>query len=77
MKNDKPIVKVGTGVMIFNKKGQVLLGKRLAKLAYGTWCFPGGHQEFGETFKETAIRETKEECDLDVLPEKIISITNI
>ena len=30
------------------------------------WSFPKGHQEKGETDTETAIRETKEETDLDV-----------
>ncbi|MBR2754101.1 NUDIX domain-containing protein [Candidatus Saccharibacteria bacterium] len=30
------------------------------------WSFPKGHQEIGETDFETAIRETKEETDLDV-----------
>ena len=30
------------------------------------WSFPKGHQETGETDIETAIRETKEETDLDV-----------
>lgn len=76
MENKEKFVRVGIGVMIFNDKNQVLLGKRLAKLAKDTWCFPGGHLEFNETFKECAIRETKEECNLDVIPEKIISITN-
>ena len=35
------------------------------------WSFPKGHQEDGETDIETAIRETKEETNLDV---KIIDI---
>ena len=30
------------------------------------WSFPKGHQEDGETDIETAIRETKEETNLDV-----------
>lgn len=30
------------------------------------WGFPKGHQEEGETFVETALRETKEETGLDV-----------
>ena len=30
------------------------------------WSFPKGHQEDGETDVETAIRETKEETNLDV-----------
>lgn len=30
------------------------------------WSFPKGHQEDGETDAETAVRETKEETNLDV-----------
>ena len=30
------------------------------------WSFPKGHQEYGETDIETALRETKEEVGLDV-----------
>ncbi len=37
---------------------------------YGHWSFPKGHMEAGETELETAIREVKEETNIDV---KIIS----
>ena len=73
--SEEKIVRVGTGVMIF-KDGKVLLGKRKAKLGFGKWCFPGGHLEFGETFKENAIRETKEETNLNIIPKRIISLNN-
>jgi len=32
----------------------------------GKWTFPGGHVEQGETYEQAAIREAKEETDLDV-----------
>lgn len=32
----------------------------------GNWGFPKGHVEFNETEKQTAIREVKEETNLDV-----------
>ncbi len=62
----------GVGVMILNKEGKVLIGKRHpdpkkagSKLhGEGTWTFPGGSLELGETFEEAGIRETKEECGL-------------
>ena len=33
---------------------------------FGTWAFPGGWLDFGETPEEAAVREVKEELDLDV-----------
>ena len=44
-----------------------LLGLRQGGIGAGTWGFPGGHLEFGETVKEASIREVKEETDLDVI----------
>ena len=53
------------GAIIFNE-GKVLVVKQTS----GFYGFPKGHVEKGETEKETAIRETKEETGLDI---KIIS----
>lgn len=35
----------------------------------GSWGFPKGHMENGETEVETAIREVKEETNIDVIPD--------
>lgn len=53
------------GAIIFNE-GKVLVVKQTS----GFYGFPKGHVETGETEKETAIREIKEETGLDI---KIIS----
>ena len=66
------IIKVGIGVMI--KDGnKVLLGHRAKnRLDTGgiyepdSWTFPGGKQEYDETIFEGAIREVKEETNLDI-----------
>ena len=66
------VIKVGLGIMI--KDGdKVLLGHRSEKYGYtggiyepGSWTFPGGKQEYNETIIEGAIRETKEETNLDI-----------
>ena len=66
------VIKVGLGIMI--KDGdKVLLGHRSEKygdtgVIYepGSWTFPGGKQEYNETIIEGAIRETKEETNLDI-----------
>ena len=36
----------------------------------GHWGFPKGHVEYGETEIETAIREVKEETNIDVMPDE-------
>ncbi|MEM7346295.1 MAG: NUDIX domain-containing protein [Chloroflexota bacterium] len=57
--------KVGAAVMAV-QNGKVVLIKRSMDPARGSWCMPGGFMEMYETPQETAIRECKEECGLDV-----------
>lgn len=54
---------VGIAVVIM-REGNVLLGKRKSSLGEGTWGFPGGHLEKGESWEEAAIRECFEETGL-------------
>jgi 8-oxo-dGTP diphosphatase len=68
--------KVGIGVLIFNDKKQLLLGKRKGSLGQGDYAPPRGHLEFGESFEECAIREAKEETGIAVANPKFFSITN-
>ncbi len=72
--NSRP--RVGLGVMIKNESGKVLLGLRLSEHGQGTWSFPGGHLEFGETMAQAAAREAKEETDLDVSKLELISVAD-
>ena len=65
-------IKVGIGVVICNGN-KVLLGHRVTKYKDtggiyepDSWTLPGGKQEYGETIIECAIRETKEETNLDI-----------
>lgn len=67
--------KVGLGVCIV-KDGKVLLGKRLNAHGDGSWSFPGGHLEFGETWEECAKRETMEETGLKIHKPVFITCTN-
>lgn len=69
-------VGVGVGVLIFNQHNQILMGKRLDGVGSGTWSPPGGHLEFGETFEETAVRETFEEVGIVIETPTFISLTN-
>lgn len=38
----------------------------------GRWVFPKGHVESGETYLQAAIRELKEESDVDVVSENCL-----
>jgi 8-oxo-dGTP diphosphatase len=68
--------RVGIGVLIFNAKQEILLGKRLNSHGAHTWSPPGGHLEFGESFEACAIRETEEETNLHLENPRLIGVTN-
>ncbi len=58
--------KVGAAVLALSDDNRVLLVKRKADPARGTWCLPGGFMELGETPQATAIRECQEESGYEV-----------
>lgn len=49
---------------ILCREGKVLMGRRKGSHSDGTWAFPGGHLEFGESIPECAIREVEEETGI-------------
>ncbi len=55
--------KIGVGIIVVSGDS-VLLGKRKGAHGGGTWAFPGGHLEFGETPEACAQRELLEETGL-------------
>lgn len=67
-------IRGGCGVMVFNERGQLLLGLRNCDPETadselheeGTWTMPGGNIEYGETFEEAGVREAKEETGIDI-----------
>ena len=58
-----PKVVAGT---IFTLDGGIVLLKRGVEPAMGKWVFPGGYVDRGESVQEAAIRETREESQMDV-----------
>jgi len=54
-----------TAVVVRNEKGELLLVKRNDPPSIGEWCLPGGFIEMGETAREGALRELKEETGLE------------
>lgn len=68
-------IRVGVGV-ILRKEGRVLLGLRISAHGQGTWSFPGGHQEKGETAPEAAARELEEETGIRLSPSAFRILTS-
>lgn len=60
---DRPFV--GVGVVVW-RGDEVLLIERGKGPRRGSWSLPGGMQELGETVRETAHREIKEETGLEI-----------
>lgn len=63
--------------IVFTDGTSILLLKRSQGNNYGTWGIPGGKSKDGETEIGNAIRETKEETGLKIIPgERFDSINN-
>ncbi len=60
---NQPIILVGAMVAIFDEHNRVLM-QRDRKKEY--WTIPGGLLDMGERIEETARREVKEECGIDI-----------
>jgi ADP-ribose pyrophosphatase YjhB (NUDIX family) len=53
---------------------KIPLLKRGIEPSYGKWVFPGGYVDYGEKVEEAAIRETKEEVNLDVRLRDLVGV---
>lgn len=56
------------GMLIYNKEGKLLLGKRSDGKG---WGFPGGKTDPNESSLDASIRETQEETKIEVPREKV------
>jgi len=67
---EERVAKAGVAVFIFNEKGQLLMGRRIHKYPEygdGKWQIPGGKvTHLQGSWKDSAVREIKEETNLDV-----------
>jgi len=66
-----PVASVG--VIVLRGK-EVLLVRRGQEPSRGLWSTPGGVIELGETLREAARREVREECSIEVEPGEVIEV---
>lgn len=75
IKESKPRPYIGVAVIVV-RDGRVLLGKRKNAHGAGTWQFPGGHLEYGESIEACAQRELFEETGLSIVNLRMGPFTN-
>tara|TARA_B100000029_G_scaffold496267_1_gene562365 strand:+ start:2062 stop:2628 length:567 start_codon:yes stop_codon:yes gene_type:complete len=66
--------KVAVGTVITNEANQFALVKRSIEPGYGKWVYPGGYVDRGEQPTLAAVREAREEANLDVTLTGLINI---
>ena len=68
MKPGRDYIGVGVGAVVFNAAGEVFLSLRGAGSTNeaGTWEFPGGKVDFGETLEDAITREFLEEYGMHI-----------
>lgn len=68
-RDPKPVA----GVLAF-KNEKLLLIQRGNEPKLGLWSFPTGYVDIGDTPAETAVREAKEEADVDVELDELLGV---
>ena len=68
--NPRPVA----GTIPVNAAGQILLVRRAIEPRMGSWVFPGGYMDMGETAEEAAARETREEALLEVANLRLVGV---
>ncbi len=64
------------GAIVF-RDDKVLLVKRTNHPGKGLWAIPGGRVKLGETLKEAARREVKEETGIIISPKELIYVFDL
>jgi ADP-ribose pyrophosphatase YjhB (NUDIX family) len=68
-----PGPKLVAGCLVIDA-GRVLLLRRGNEPRIGTWTFPGGYVDLGETAAQAALRETLEEVGMCVTPDSLLGV---
>ncbi|MCL6642147.1 MAG: methyltransferase domain-containing protein [Candidatus Bipolaricaulota bacterium] len=64
---------VGVSVVVFND-GKILVVRRGREPRKGRWSLPGGVVELGETVRDAARREIREECHIEIEIERALDV---
>ncbi len=73
----RPSIGVGAVVLRTTSAGvEVLLIRRGSPPRQGEWSIPGGRQEWGETVRETAVREIEEETGVRVANLRLLDVVD-
>ena len=68
-RDPKPVA----GTLAF-KDEKLLLIQRGNEPKLGLWSFPTGYVDIGDTPAETAVREAKEEADVDIVLDRLLGV---
>ena len=68
--NPRPVA----GTIPVRADGRFLLLRRGIQPRIGTWVFPGGYMDVGETAESAAVRETLEEANLEVANLELLGV---
>ena len=74
MMGDYKIPSLTTDIFIFDENTDFILIKRKNDPFKNHWALPGGFVEYGETVETAAIREAKEETNIDV---ELLDLVNV
>jgi 8-oxo-dGTP diphosphatase len=70
---DRPLVGVGAVIV---HDGQVVMVQRGTEPLKGQWSIPGGALEVGETLRECAVREAREETGLEIEAGEVLEVVD-
>lgn len=78
MQAGKDYIGVGVGAILFDDEGRIFLAQRGpdAKNERGTWEFPGGTVEFGETLADALRREMREEFGVGIQVGRLVDVAD-